>query len=69
MDTPLIKAFEIAAKKLIQENKGCSNEDRKTMLKQLAHQFMLNEFGFNYQLEMEFNDDILNVYQALNPLY
>lgn len=69
MDTPLIKAFEIAAKKLIQENEGCSDKDRKTMLKQLVHQFMLNEFGFNYQLEMEFNDDILNVYQALNTLY
>lgn len=69
MDTPLIKAFEIASEKLIQENEGCSNEDRKTMLKQLVHQFMLNEFGFNYQLEMEFNDDILNVYQALNTLY
>lgn len=69
MDTPLIKAFEIAAKKLIQENEGCSYKDRKTMLKQLAHQFMLNEFGFNYRLEMEFNDDILNVYQALNALY
>lgn len=60
-----IQYFKLEADKLIQQSSTESSITINSKLNQLIHQFMLNEYGFNYLLEMEFNDDILKVFQEL----
>lgn len=48
-------------------NKQASTQDRNKYF-QLVHQYMLNEFGFNYALAVEFNHDMFDIHEQLKSI-
>lgn len=68
MSEKFIQHFELEANKVLSQSGTIPQAVLQTQIEKLIHQFMLNEYGFNYLLEMEFNDDIFNVFHALRSI-
>ena len=68
MENQLIQSFEIAVRKIHNDPNLPTPELQKPFLEKLIHQYMLNEFGFNYLLELEYNNDIFDIYREMNLL-
>lgn len=73
LNTKLIEAFKANARIML-ANTGNdegeilhqSSKKVSSKYKRLANQFMINEYGFDYLHDLEFNDDIANTFAKIN---
>lgn len=68
MNHKLIQVFQTEAEKIRNDPDITDSTTAKNTLKELVHQLMLNEYGFDYLLKMEFNGDIFDTFQSLNAI-
>lgn len=68
MNHKLIQVFQTEVEKIRNDPDITDSTTAKNTLKELVHQLMLNEYGFDYLLKMEFNGDIFDTFQSLNAI-